>query len=127
MKAFPKLKTPFILAPIADVTHVAFRLLCRELGAAYAVTEMISATQLAQKPEVASKLIDTVPEEKPVGIQLFGDELEYFRQAAEIALPHADVIDINVGCPSPKITHCDAGSALLKNPEKLQKIVRELT
>lgn len=126
-RQFPKLKTPLILAPMADVTHVAFRLLCRDLGASYAVTEMVNVTQLAQKPEAATRLIDTIPEEKPVGIQLFGDVKDHFRIAAELALPHADVIDINVGCPSPKITNCDAGAALLKNPEKLQAIVAELS
>jgi len=127
MKPFPKLKTPLVLAPMADVTHVAFRLLCRDLGASYAVTEMVSSTQLAQKPEIAARLLDTVPEEKPVGIQLFGEVKAHFLAAAELALPKADVIDINVGCPSPKLTNCDAGAALLKCPEKLQAIVAELS
>ena len=124
---FPKLDTRLVLAPMADVTHVAFRLLCRELGASYAMTEMVSATNLAKKPEAMKNLIDTVPEERPVGVQLFGDVKEHMLTAARLVMHRADVIDINVGCPSPKIVRCQAGAALLKRPEKLKAIVEELS
>ena len=114
-----------ILAPMAGVTDRPFRTLCRRFGAAYGVTEMISARALQFKDKKTARLMALGDEERPAGIQLFGDDPEVMAQAAEKAMRFSpQLIDINMGCPAPKIANNGSGSALMKDPEKCGEIVR---
>ena len=121
--AFQNIHTNTILAPMAGVTDVAFRLLCKQYGAGLTVTEMISAHALARNNKATLKMIDVVPEEKPRVIQLFGQQPEYLAQAAKFCEDKCEIIDLNFGCPASKIIKQGAGSALLERPNRLKEIV----
>ncbi len=112
------------LAPMASVCDYAYRSLCKEYGAAYLVSEMVSAKGLCYQPKRASDLLRITPNEHPMAIQLFGSEPEYFARAIPIVLSyHPDVIDINMGCPVPKVVSSGGGSALMKHPKLAGEIV----
>jgi len=112
------------LAPMAGVADRAFRRICREYGAAFTVGEMVSSKGLCYNDQKSLELLITDPEEKPVAVQLFGDDPDTMARAAEIAARyHPDWIDINFGCPAPKIVGNHYGSALLRDPERCRKIV----
>ena len=113
------------LAPMAGVTDHAYRTICRRFGASYAVTEMVSGKGLLYNDRKSVELLNCAGE-TPVGAQLFGSEPEVLRKAAPLALKlsHADILDINMGCPMPKITGNGEGSALMKTPELAAAIVR---
>ena len=114
------------LAPMASVADFAFRSLCKEYGACYMVGEMVSAKGLVFQKERAADLLKVIDFERPMAIQLFGSEPEYFPKAVEIALCYnPDIIDINMGCPVPKVVSQGSGSALLKNPELAAEIVKQ--
>ena len=119
------LPNPLILAPMAGVTDLAFRTICRELGAGGTVTEMISAKALCFQDRKTLRLMELGPEEYPAAVQLFGSEAESMEQAAEkvTRLVHPAFIDINMGCPVPKVANNGDGSALMRDPEKAVKIV----
>ena len=116
------------LAPMAGVTDAAMRLLCREQGAAWAVSEMLSAKGWVfskGKNRNANDLLVRLPGEGIAGLQLFGSEPEYMAAAAaELEARGFDFIDINFGCPAPKITGNGEGSAMLKNPRGIEAVVR---
>ncbi len=113
------------LAPMAGVTDQAFRVICKEFGAAYMVTEMASAKAMTMGDKKTPHLLELDQTEHPVAIQLFGEEPEVMAQAAKLALSYSpDIIDINMGCPAPKIATSGSGSALMKTPELAGKIVR---
>ncbi len=120
-----KLTGNLIAAPMAGVTDQAFRILCREQGADLVMTEMISAKGIYYHNKNTVELLRTTPEEMPVGVQLFGSDPDILaREAAEIAeLPFA-LVDLNMGCPVPKIVANGEGSALLQQPELATRIVR---
>lgn len=112
------------LAPMAGVADRAFRELCRGYGAAYAVSEMVSSKAITYKNEKTHKLMELSNEERPCGIQLFGDNPQIMAEAAKSAMAQKpDFIDINMGCPAPKISGNGCGSALLKNPLLCGEIV----
>jgi len=112
------------LAPMAGVTDNAFRLLCREQGAGFCYTEMISAKGVHYKGQGSLELAQVTPEEGPVGVQIFGSEPEIMGEAAEkFAELGAPLIDINMGCPVRKVAGNGEGSALLNSPELIEKIV----
>ncbi len=116
------------LAPMAGVTDLTFRLICREYGAEGLTTEMVSAKGLYYKSDKTSSLMQLDPREKPAAIQIFGSDPGIM---AEI-VPHVEsfgaaAIDINMGCPMPKIVNNGDGSALMKNPILAGKIVRAVT
>lgn len=116
-----------VLAPMAGVADRAFREICTSFGAAYVVTEMVSSKALQFNDKKTGELMELSPAERPAAIQLFGDEPETMAQAAVKAMAYApDVIDINMGCPAPKIANNGSGSALMKNPELCGKIVEEV-
>ncbi|MBI4980884.1 tRNA dihydrouridine synthase DusB [Candidatus Woesearchaeota archaeon] len=119
----PPLPSDTILAPMAGVTDVAFRLLCKKDGAGLTVTEMRSAHALARANKAVMRLIDVVPEEAPRCIQLFGQKPEYFVQSAKFLENKGEIIDLNFGCPASQIIQQGAGSALLERPNQIQKIV----
>ena len=112
------------MAPMAGVTDAAYRRLCAQFGAAYTVTEMVSAKAIQYSYEKTSQLADTSGDERPVFLQLFGsDPFDFGLAARKAAAFGPDGIDINMGCPVPKVAGNGAGSALLKDPAKCAAIV----
>lgn len=121
------IERPVILAPMAGVTDLPFRVLCREQGCGLVYTEMVSAKAITYKNKNTSFLMETVPEERPVALQLFGSDPEVMAEAAAmIADRDFDILDVNMGCPVPKVVNNGEGSALMKQPELAGRIVRSL-
>ncbi|MCI5148929.1 MAG: tRNA dihydrouridine synthase DusB [Candidatus Electrothrix sp. MAN1_4] len=121
------LENPFILAPLAGYTDLAFRLLCREMGADLVVSEMISCHGLVYSQEKTLLMLKTVPEERPWAVQLFGNEPELMGQAAALVSKRpVDCIDINMGCPVRKVIKKGSGAALMKeeNLRTAEDIIR---
>lgn len=115
------------LGPMAGVTDLPFRILCKEQGADVMVTEMVSAKGLFYKSPKTPILLSTDEREKPVGLQLFGSEPEIMAGEAVKLLDRGfDFIDINMGCPVPKIVNNGEGSALMKNPKLVEEIVHAI-
>lgn len=115
------------LAPMASVADKAYRLMCKKYGAAYLVSEMISAKGLCFGDKKTARLCEIEPEERPYALQLFGEESYYMGKAAYMLSAHKpDVIDINMGCPVPKIVSNGSGSALMKDPERAFEITKEV-
>lgn len=112
------------LAPMAGVTDRAFRELCVAFGASYVVGEMVSAKGISFNSERSKELMLLSENERPAAVQLFGSEPQTVAAAAVTAMEYKpDIIDINMGCPAPKISGNGAGSALMKNPDLCGKIV----
>lgn len=120
--------TPVFLAPMAGVTDTPYRILAREMGCAMAFAEMVSVLGIHFRNEKTLAMLATVPEERPLAMQLFGARPEPVAEAAAYveSLGCADVIDFNMGCPAPKIVKNGAGSALLKEPERAGEILAAL-
>lgn len=114
------------LAPMAGVTDLAFRRLCKAYGCPIVVTEMVSAKALAYQSNRTRELMDIHPEERPVVLQIFGSDPEIMAKVTEEILNEepVDIIDINMGCPAPKIVKNGDGSALMRTPELAFEIVR---
>ncbi|MBQ8802594.1 MAG: tRNA dihydrouridine synthase DusB [Tyzzerella sp.] len=119
-----ELENPYILAPMAGVTDLPFRLLCREQGAGLLCMEMVSAKAIQYNNKNTKALLEIHPEERPVSLQLFGSEPDIISEIAKRIeeLPFA-ILDINMGCPVPKIVRNGEGSALMKNPRLVHEIV----
>ena len=116
------------LAPMAGVADRAFRELCRDFGAAYTVTEMVSSKGLEYKSQKTEQLMEISERERPSGIQLFGCEPETMALAAKKALDYKpEFIDINMGCPAPKLSGNGCGSALMKDPALCGRIVKAVS
>lgn len=114
-----------LLAPMAGVADRAFRELCVAYGAAYTVSEMVSCKGITMHDRKSNELLELSEKERPAAIQLFGDSPEIMARAAVMSLGYRpQAIDINMGCPAPKISGNGAGSALMKNPQLAEKIVR---
>ncbi|HIW73456.1 MAG TPA: tRNA dihydrouridine synthase DusB [Firmicutes bacterium] len=112
------------LAPMAGVADRAFRKLCVEFGAAYVVGEMVSAKGLCFQDKKSGELLELDGAERPAAVQLFGDDPEIMARAARLAMRRRpDVIDINMGCPAPKVAGNHCGSALMREPELCRQIV----
>lgn len=112
------------LAPMAGVTDLPFRLICKEHGCGLLYTEMINAKALCYDDEKTKKMLNILEEEMPVAIQIFGSEPEYMGKASEILnkYPNA-ILDINMGCPAPKVVKNGDGSALMRNPELAKRVI----
>ena len=122
-----EIKEKAALAPLAGVADRAFRELCRGYGAAYTVCEMASAKGISLGDKKSAELLEINPEERPAGAQIFGKEPETMAIAAQRALEfNPDFIDINMGCPAPKVASSGGGALLMKNPELAAKIVKEV-
>lgn len=122
------LKSHAILAPMAGVSDRAYRELCVRFGAAYCVSEMVSSKALSFNSKKSEELMEISDLERPCGIQIFGDDPKCMADAAKHALENKpDIIDINMGCPAPKISSNGSGSALMKNPRLCGKIVKAVT
>ena len=119
-----KLDNPYILAPMAGVTDLPFRLLCREQGAGLLCMEMVSAKALQYNNKNTKALMTIHPDEHPVSLQFFGHEPEVISEQAKRYehLPF-QILDINMGCPVPKIVNNGEGSSLMKNPKLVYEIV----
>lgn len=119
-----ELSNPLILAPMAGVTDLPFRLLCKEQGAGLVCMEMISAKAIAFHNRNTKKLMQIDPEERPVSLQLFGSDPDIISEIArEIEEEPFDILDINMGCPVPKIVGNGEGSALMRDPKLVEQIV----
>lgn len=119
-----ELTNPYILAPMAGVTDLPFRLLCREQGAGLLCMEMVSAKAIQYNNKNTKALLEIHPEEPPVSLQLFGSDPEVISEIAKQIeeLPFS-ILDINMGCPVPKIVRNGEGSALMKQPRLVYEIV----
>jgi tRNA-dihydrouridine synthase B len=126
MKTFPKLKNKLILAPMAEVTSLPFRLLCRKYGASMAYTEQISALAITRNSPKSLEMASTNKKDKPIGLQLFGRNPKILTKAAKKLYKNFNVIDINMGCPSKKIIKEGYGAALLKEKSKIKQIIQTL-
>jgi nifR3 family TIM-barrel protein len=117
-------KKPFLLAPMAGITDIAFRLFMQELGASVVTTELVSANGLQYKSDRTRKLMQISPKEHPVGIQIFGETLDALAYAAfECEQLGADFVDLNFGCPVNKVVKKGAGSAILKDLDQLKRVL----
>lgn len=116
-----------LLAPMAGVTDFAFRRICREFGAEMTYTEMVSAKALSFNDKKTKTLLVTDETERPRGVQIFGSDPDIMAQAAKELSDDFDVIDINMGCPAPKITGNGEGSALLKNLPLAAEIIKTVS
>ena len=115
-----------ILAPMAGVTDLPFRLLCKEQGAGLLCMEMVSAKAILYKNRNTESLLEIDPRENPVSLQLFGSDPEIISKIAhQIEDKPFDILDLNMGCPVPKIVNNGEGSALMKNPKLAGEIIRE--
>lgn len=120
-----ELKSNLILAPMAGFSDVGFRNLCLKYGAGLVCTEMVSSKALSYKNKKTEDLLITLDDESPKAVQLFGHEPEIMAEAVKNSLLEKfDIIDINMGCPAPKITRNGDGSALLKNFELASNIIK---
>ncbi|MBS3100059.1 tRNA dihydrouridine synthase DusB [Candidatus Pacearchaeota archaeon] len=126
-KSFPKLKSKAILSPMAGVTDVAFRVLCRKYGAGLTYTEFVSSAGLARKNKKSIEMLKTDKTEKPTAVQIFGNNTDELIKSAKFLEKKFDIIDINCGCPAWKVIKIGAGSELLKSPQKIYEIVKKLS
>ena len=112
------------LAPMASVADRAYRMMAKKFGAAYVVGEMASAKGLCYSDRKTAELLECTPQERPMAVQLFGDEPAFMAQAVEKVLGYQpNIIDINMGCPVPKVVNNGEGSALMKNPKLGEEIL----
>ncbi len=119
------MKNPVVLAPMAGVCNPAFRLIAKEFGAGLVCAEMVSDKAILYKNEKSLKMLFVDEREKPLSLQIFGGDKQTLVEAAKVVdqQTNADIIDINMGCPVPKITKCDAGAKLLLDPNKIYEVV----
>ena len=116
-----------VLAPMAGVTDLPFRLLCREQGVGLLCTEMVSAKAIAYNNKKTYELLKIAPSENPISLQIFGSEAEIMGEVAkQIEEIPFDILDINMGCPVPKVVNNGEGSALMKTPKLVGEIVRSV-
>lgn len=122
------LENNLILAPMAGVTDLPFRLLCKEQGAGLICTEMVSAKAIYFKNKNTESLMELDERERPVSLQLFGSEPDLMAEIAkQIEHRNFDILDINMGCPVPKVVNNGEGSALMKNPKLVHEIVHKVS
>ena len=118
------LENNLILAPMAGVTDLPFRILCKEQGCGMVVTEMVSAKAILYKNRNTKALLEVEERERPVSVQLFGSDPEIMADIAKLIEPGPfDIIDVNMGCPVPKIVNNGEGSAMMKNPRLAEAVL----
>lgn len=119
---------PVALAPMAGVTNWPFRLLCKEKGCGLVVTEFVSDKAILFDSRRTREMFELLEEERPASVQIFGADPDSMARAAArvVELEHPDLLDINMGCPAPKVTKGRGGSSLLKEPDNAQEIVRQV-
>lgn len=123
-----KINGNLVLGPMAGVTDLPFRVLCKEAGADLIYTEMVSAKGIMYGNKNTTILLEVEEQERPVALQLFGSDPKIMsEQAKRIEHRNFDIVDINMGCPVPKVVNNGEGSALMKNPELVGEIVSAMT
>jgi tRNA-dihydrouridine synthase B len=121
------LENQTILAPLAGITNLPFRLLAKEAGCAMVCSEMVSARGLVNRSKKTAQLLDSRPEEKPLSVQIFGSDPEVMAEAAGVVEScGADIIDINFGCSVKKIIQTGSGSALMRTPQTAEEIIKSV-
>lgn len=119
-----ELENNIFLAPMAGITDLPFRLICKENGAGLVYTEMVSAKALLYGDEKTKLLLKTCKEEHPLAVQIFGSDLNAIAYASKYVSKIGEIVDINMGCPAPKIVKNGDGSKLLLNLDLVEKIVK---
>ena len=118
---------PLLLAPMEDVSDPPFRAVCKQNGADLMFTEFISSEGLIRDAEKSVQKLDIYDDERPIGIQIFGDKIDSMRQAAEISeKAKPEILDINYGCPVKKVACRGAGAGILLDLDKMQKMTAEI-
>ncbi|MBC5998255.1 tRNA dihydrouridine synthase DusB [Romboutsia ilealis] len=122
-----ELKNKVFLSPMAGVTDLPFRLICKEQNCGMLYTEMINGKALCYDDENTKKMLKIEDEEHPVAVQIFGSDPEFMGRAAEImnAYPN-EILDINMGCPAPKVVKNGDGSALMRNPKLAEEVLKSV-
>ena len=115
---------PLFLAPMSGVSDLPFRLLARECGADFTITEFTSSAALSRDIARSWIRLESDPRERPFIPQIFGGDLDEMVHTVELLQEKSDIIDLNFGCPAPKVTNICAGAALMGKPEKLYEIVK---
>ena len=119
-----ELENNIFLAPMAGITDLPFRLICKKNGAGLVYTEMVSAKALLYGDEKTKLLLKTCKEEHPLAVQIFGSDLDAIAYASKYVSKIGEIVDINMGCPAPKIVKNGDGSKLLLNLDLVEKIVK---
>lgn len=118
-----ELENNIILAPMAGITDLPFRLICKEFGPGLVTTEMVSSKAILYDDDKTKKLMNIDGEKRPISIQIFGSDIQAMSYAAKYVSNLADIVDINMGCPAPKVTKNGDGSKLLLDLEKAKQII----
>ncbi|MBR3281018.1 MAG: tRNA dihydrouridine synthase DusB [Clostridia bacterium] len=121
-----KINNNIFLAPMAGISDMPFRILCKEKGAGLVYTEMISSKGMYYNDSKTKKIMEIAERERPVAVQIFGSNPEIMGQIAKEVSKEADIIDINMGCPAPKVTKNNEGSKLLLDLELIDKITKSV-
>ena len=121
-----ELENNILLAPMAGITDLPFRLICKEFGPGLVCTEMVSSKGLFYQDQKTEQILDTTNEKRPIAMQIFGNDVEAMKYAAKYVSQKADIIDINMGCPAPKVVRNGDGSKLLLNLDLAEEIVKEV-
>ena len=121
-----ELENNLILAPMAGVTNLPFRTVCKDLGAGMVCTEMASSRAMFHNDQKTKRLLNTEGEKRPISFQIFGSDEETMGYAANKISEMADIIDINMGCPAPKVVKNGDGSKLLLDLEKAEKVIKSV-
>lgn len=122
-----EIEKALLLAPMEDISNLAFRKLCKELGADVVYTEFINSNGLIRNNLKTQKKLQITDEERPVGIQIYGEAIDPMKESAKISeMENPDIIDINAGCWVKKVANRGAGAGLLKDPPYMQKMVEEI-
>lgn len=119
-----KLKNNILLAPMAGITDLPFRLIARQYGTSYACTEMVSSKAIFYDDKKTKMLMNSEGEQRPLAIQIFGSDIEAMAYASRYVSDYADIIDINMGCPAPKVTKNGEGSKILLDLELAENIMK---
>lgn len=117
------LQNRVFIAPMAGISDLPYRRLMKRFGAGLVFTEMISANGLIRDGRRTRELLRSLPEERPLGIQLFGDDPAVLAQATALVQEDGDLLDLNLGCPVNKVVRSGAGSALMRDPRRWQKLL----
>lgn len=121
-----ELENNILLAPMAGITDKPFRMLCKEYGAGLVCTEMVSSKGIYYNDDKTKLLLDTDGEKRPIAMQIFGSDPETMGYSAKYVSKLADIIDINMGCPAPKVVKNGDGSKLLLDLDLVEEIVRKV-
>ena len=121
-----ELENNILLAPMAGITDLPFRKMAKKQGAGLVYTEMVSSKAIFHNDEKTKKLLNMQGEERPVAVQIFGSDVESMVYAAKYVEPLADIIDINMGCPAPKVVKNGDGSKLLLNLDLAEEIIKNV-